>query len=310
VIQRPDVLDFVQASEKPVAACLRVTRRGEPSAIGRLLRALIGRRRSWRGKAAVLGACALAAILLMPAPYKVACDCQIEPVHRRFVAAPYEGTLEKSLAAPGELVSQGQLLARLDGREIRWEMAGLDADYIQAVKKRDSALANQNAAASQLAKLEMDRLQLQRRLLEHRAANLEIRSPIDGIVASGDLERAEGAPLLIGQTLFEIAPLGEMIAEIGVPEREIPYVHVGQEVALRLDAYPGRAWTATLTSIQPRAETRDHQSVFVAEVMLDNSDGVLRPGMHGRAKIATARRPLAWNLFHRPYEALAAALGF
>jgi multidrug resistance efflux pump len=198
----------------------------------------------------------------------------------------------------------------MDGREIRWELAGLESELNAATKKRDSALATQNAAAAQLARLDMDRLQLKIRLLESRAENLEIKSPIAGIVTSGDLEKAEGAPVATGATLFEIAPLDRMIVEVAVPESEIAHVNIGQPVHIRLDAYPRRQWTATLDRIQPRAEIRDHANVFVAELSLDNSDELMRPGMKGQAKIAGPRHALAWILFHKAWESAALALGW
>jgi hypothetical protein len=35
---------------------------------------------------------------------------------------------------------------------------------------------------------------------------------------------------------------------------------------------------------------------------LDNSDGWLRPGLKGTARIVTPRRSLAWILFHKPWD--------
>jgi multidrug efflux pump subunit AcrA (membrane-fusion protein) len=160
-----------------------------------------------------------------------------------------------------------------------------------------------------VAKLEMERIELRAQVLERRIGNLEVKSPIEGIVVSGDLERAEGMPLDKGQTLFEIAPLAEMVVEVAVPEHDIPYVVAGQQAALRLEAYPGRQWIGEIARIHPRAEIRDDRNVFVAEFNLQNQSGVLRPGMKGRAKITGPPRPLGWNLFHRPYEKLLQAWG-
>jgi multidrug resistance efflux pump len=229
---------------------------------------------------------------------------------RRYVVAPFEGLLEEASVKPGELVTEGQLLARMDGREIRWELAGLIAERSRASKQRDSAMATQKVADAQAAKLEMDRLDLKIQLLQNRAANLEIRSPIDGIVISGDLDRAEGAPLNVGQTLFEVAPLDRMVVELAIPEDEISYVNGTPETCVKLDAYPGRQWSGTILKLHPRAEIRKAQNVFVGELHLDNPDGSLRPGMNGQAKLVGPRRMLAWNLFHKPAEWVSRQLGF
>jgi biotin carboxyl carrier protein len=310
IVERPETRTFLRACESPVGSCLQLLMRAQRGPLARATHAVWSHRKSWRGRAALVAMLLLAAVLAMPMPYKVGCDCKLQPVTRRFVAAPYDGTLEKSLVAPGDLVSRDQVMARLDGREIRWELAGLTADYNRAGKQRDAAMAAHNVPNAQQAKLEMERLELKIRLLEHRAENLEIKSPLNGIVVSGDLEKAEGAPLSIGQTLFEIAPLDQMIVEIAVPEEDVAYVKAGDEVVVRLDAYPERRWTGTVSKIHPRAEIREDRNVFVAELTFENPDRLLRPGMNGHAKVTGPRRPLAWNLFHKPWSWAVAALGW
>ena len=126
----------------------------------------------------------------------------------------------------------------MDGREIRWKRASLVADQNQAMKKRDSAQAVHNYAEMQIAALEIERLTLELQLLDHRAERLDIRSPVSGIVAAGDLERAEGAPLTVGQTLFEIAPLDKMIVEVAVADEDVSFVCDGQPIVVRV-------WTLT-----------------------------------------------------------------
>jgi multidrug efflux pump subunit AcrA (membrane-fusion protein) len=122
------------------------------------------------------------------------------------------------------------------------------------------------------------------------------------VVISGDLRKAEGAPLSTGQTLFEIAPLEEMVLEIGIPEEDISHVQVGQTVQATLNALADRTWTGTIERIHPRSELVDQDYVFVAEVKFSNEHGLLRPGMKGRAKVITAPQMLGWNLFHKAWD--------
>lgn len=297
-----NVKRFLQAAGPSLATSLGVMQRLEGGRLAKCLRTAVRVGASWKGKIALAVAVVLLAAMAIPLPYKVGCDCQIEPVIRRFVAAPFEGTLEKSLVKPGDVVRQGDVLARMDGREIRWERASVEADRDQAIKRRDAAQATHKYAEAQIAKLEMERLDLQLQLLDHRAQNLEIRSPVDGVVASGDLDRAEGAPLTIGQSLFEIAPLEKMIVEVAVEDDEISNVKVGQAVEVRLDAFPSETYEAVVSKVHPRSEIRDEQNVFIAEVKLDNAAGILQPGMKGRAKVVTPDRPLGWIIFHKPWE--------
>jgi RND family efflux transporter MFP subunit len=300
---------FLRVCERQLGKWIELVQRAEPGSVTQLCHRARRHLKRWQGRAALAAAVLMSAAMALPLPYKIKCDCQVQPFTRRYIVAPFEGRLEKSLVKQGDFVTQGQLLARLDGRELRWELAGLVAERSRAAKQRDSAMATQKVADAQAAKLEMDRLDLKIQLLEHRIENLDVRSPIDGIVISGDLERAEGAPLTIGQTLFEVAPLDNMVVELAVPEADISYAHKGQGVTVRLDAYPERAWQAAITSIHPRAEIRQSQNAFIAEVHLDNANQELRPGMNGSAKVLGPRKPLAWNLFHKAADWIARMLG-
>ena len=308
--EQPNVLDFIRASEPRVAACLSLLQRAGGGPFAKLRKSLCGGKFSWKAKLSLVIVCVLLAALFFPVHYKIRCDCRLEPVSRRFVAAPYDGILEKALVMPGATVSEGDVLARMDGREIRWDLAGITAERDRAIKQRDAAFANRRFAAAEVAKLDVDRFELKIKLQEQRQRNLEIKSPIDGIVTVGDLDRAQGAPVSCGETLFEIAPLAEMTVELAVPQSDIAYVHRGQQVYVHLEACPSAPYHATITRILPRSEIREQQNVFVAEVSLENTDGNLRPGMQGRAAIVGPRRTVAWTLFHKPWESLCLMLGW
>ena len=258
----------------------------------------------------LVAAALIAATLAIPMNYKVRCDCQLEPVSRRFVAAPYEGTLRESLVEAGQIVSAGQVLARMDARELRWELSGLEADYESEKKKRDAAAARDEVATAQQSNLQMQRLDVQMQLIQHRLENLDVKSPIDGVVIAGDLKKSEGTPLSIGQAMFEIGPLEEMIVEVAIPERDIMYVNDGMTVEIRLDAAPGESINGPIVRIAPRSEIRDNENVYIADVELSDRESILRPGMKGTAKVISDPHPLGWNLLHKPWESLAMLIGW
>jgi hypothetical protein len=114
----------------------------------------------------------------------------------------------------------------------------------------------------------------------------------------------------VGERLFEIAPLEEMLAEVAIPAADLPWTEPGQAVEIVWDAYPESTWQGTLARIHPRSELREEEYIFIGEVLLDNRDGVLRPGMHGRVKIAGPTKPWGWNLFHKPWHKLRYVLGW
>jgi hypothetical protein len=249
-------------------------------------------------------------LFAVPFPHRIKCRCEVQPVTRRFVAAPYEGRLQDALVEPGDLVKAGQVLAIMDGREIRLELSSLESELQRITKQRDRALANLETAAAQIALLEMQRLQTSMQLYRDRLENLEIRSPTDGVVISGDPMKLKGARLTIGQTLLEVGPLGEMVLELAIPDEAIARVNTGNAVRFRLDALPMSTLHGRLTQICPRSELRDGQNVFVGEVRITEDSSRLRPGMRGRAKLSAGHRSLFWLAFHRAAEHMLFQLGW
>ncbi len=257
----------------------------------------------WSRSKGIVGLGALAAVAMgVPVPYSVNCDCELQPVTRRFVAAPFEGALERALVEVGDTVGEGEVLARMDGKVVRWELAGNAAEYERAAKERDAHLADQKFGEAQLAKLQMERLSLTTKLLDHRSENLEVRSPIAGIVVSGELKRAEGVRLSMGQTLFEVAPLDRMIVEVEIPESELANVPANTLATIRLEAFPNQRLDGRLKRICPRAELRNKQQVFVGEIELPNEAAQLKPGMRGRVSLEAGQSTLGWRLFHRTWN--------
>lgn len=254
--------------------------------------------------AAGIAVLALTVTMLFPVTYRLNADCRIQPVVRRTVAAPFDNRLYRTYVKPGDEVEEGQILAELDGRETRVQLAESIAAQRAAVKKRDNAMVLEDPATIQMTQLEADRLALEVERLQFRSDNLIIRSPIDGVVLVGDLERSEGVPVTAGEKLFEVAPLDEMIMEIAIPETEVRHASVGSEVKLRLESDSSQVWESELGMIHPVSEIQDGTNVFIAEATLENKHEILRPGMKGDVRILTDRKPLGWIFFHRLWEYL------
>lgn len=301
---------FLRACEFRLGSVLQLLQRAERSRWRRALDRLRPRVGGSIKRAVAISLLVLGGILAAPWPHRLKCASELQPVTRRFIAAPFDGSLQKAFVEPGDVVKAGDLLARIDDREINWELAGVDAEQQRAFKERDSKLAKNEIAASQLAHFEADRLEVKRQLLNDRGEHLEIRSPIAGIVIAGDLKRSEGVPLTVGKNLFEIAPLDRMIVEVAIPERDVAHASVGQKVDLTLEGFPSQHWEGKLLRIHPRSEMRESESVFIGEFELENANGKLLPGMHGQARLEGTLRPIGWLIFHRPLESLVFWMGW
>lgn len=302
--------ETMQSAEERLGLCLHVLCRSRRRSVSSRLSRLVAKQRRIRRVVLLAVAAALCGVLAFPMRYTVSCKCTVQPVTRRYIVAPHEGILSEAFVEPGDVVTAGQVVAHMDEREIKWELAGLEAEASRAQKERDTNLAGRDTAAAQLSALEILRLQVKSRQLENRARNLEIKSPVEGVVISGDPKKMQGARLTIGQTLLEVGPLDQMVVEVSVPDEDIAHVKVGQEISMRFEALPTRPHQGEIKKIHPRAVTKDQANVFTAEVRLDNRDGTLRPGMDGRARVHTARHAFGWNLFHKVWQRVAFRMGW
>jgi multidrug efflux pump subunit AcrA (membrane-fusion protein) len=252
---------------------------------------------------AAVAAC-LVLLLLLPVPYRLAAEAIVQPRVTRFVVSRYDGLLIEARVRPGDRVKKGDMLARLDRRETETRLAALRAERDKAKKMFDQAMARGTTAAAQLARLDMLRYEEQLKEIRDQQRHLIIRSPITGMVLSGDLQRAEGSPVSRGQTLFEVAPLDRMEVEVAIPEEDISLVPEHAAVILRFVAYPNQAWSGDLVRIEPKARIWENRNVFIGILEFDNQNQLLHPGMRAGARVKTGTRLLGWILLRKPWYTL------
>ena len=300
----PTTRQMLHTATVPIGGAVAAVQRHAGGRLLRWGRALTGGAARVRGLLMMLAAAALAGVMMIPTPYRIAAGCRAEPTLRRLSPAPFDGLLQSTHVAPGDVVTAGELLATMDSREVEWELAGVVADREREAKERDTHLSAHEVARSMMAALEVERLSARESLLRDRLARLEIRSPIDGIVLSGSLDRRENVPVTVGQSLYEIAPLASLRLEVEIPADEVSHVRTGLPVEIRMHGQASEPVIGTIERIRPASEVREGRNVFVAEVAVDNLDGRLRPGMKGSVRITGDSHPLGWNLFHRPWEYL------
>jgi multidrug efflux pump subunit AcrA (membrane-fusion protein) len=261
-------------------------------------------RRRFIGWAAAIAA----GVLLLPVRYPVKARSELEPEFSRTVAVPFDSLLRKARVHAGQSVSAGEVLAEMDGRELRWQLAEALSKKARAAKEAEKAVAEGEIAAARLAELDLASWDEQVRLLEYRRENLQVRAPAGGVVVSGDLDRAEGTPLRTGDPLYEVAVLERMRLRIGVPDLDVALVREGQRVRVRFDSDPGRQWEAIVTRVSPRSEIWENRNVFICEAVLENPKLRLRPGMKGRAVVEGPFRPMVWRWTRRAWNAVRMAL--
>ena len=301
---------FNTAAAPAIAAAIRSAKQRQRGKLARSKKWLSDKINSMSGVIALAAIFAFVLLMFLPITYRVRCTAITEPVSRRFAVAPFAGQIIEGRAEAGDFVSAKQVLAEMDGRTIRWELFGVSAERQQSKTSRQIELSDRNIPKTILAELEHDRLQSQESVLLYKQDHLQIRSPIDGIVLSGSLERAEAASVETGQILFEIGPMKPMRIEIEIPASEVAQTKAGFPVSIWIDGQEDQVIEGEILKIHPRSSTRNAQNVFVAEVEFANEDERLRPGMKGTVRIDCERRSLGWSLFHKPMNWLRANFSY
>jgi multidrug resistance efflux pump len=144
-----------------------------------------------------------------------------------------------------------------------------------------------------------------RDLLRRRLARFELITPRPGAVFGEELPRLVGQYFPKGAEICRVADTRQLLARIQASEREIGDVRVGQPVRLKVGAYPDHVFRGRVAKIGGESETdRNERVIYRVELVIDNADDLLRPGMTAFARIDFGRRMIGSILLHKLRQAL------
>lgn len=226
--------------------------------------------------------------------FRVGADASLEGQVQRVIAAPMDGYIGEVNARAGDVVRDGDLILTLDDRDLRLEQIKWETRKAQLERSRQDALGRKERAESRIYKSQADQADAELQLLQEQLSRTLIRAPFDGIIVSGDLSQALGAPVERGEILMEVAPLEAYRVSIAVDERDIRHVGMGQTGELILPSVPSETFPFTVTRITPVATAEQGKNTFRVEADLLMPSDALRPGMEGTAKIEAGERRLIW----------------
>lgn len=174
----------------------------------------------------------------------------------------------------------------------------------------DQAQLAVNSTQAQLAEIAQRILTAETRL-KNDAANLEsakydlnkvrLVSPINGIVTKRNIEEGEtvviGTMNNAGTVLLTIADMSVVEAEVEVDETDIPFVTLGQQAKIKIDAFPDRSFKGQVTEVGNSpivtAGATTRATNFKVVVTLEETIPDVRPGFTCTADITTATRQKA-----------------
>ncbi len=231
--------------------------------------------------------------------YRVSADATVEGEVQRAISAPFEGYVAQALLRAGDTVREGQLIARLDDRDLRLERIRLIGQRGQFQKQYREAIANHDRIQVGMVNAQLEQVGAQLDHIDQQLARVELVAPFDGVIVSGDLSQNLGTPVERGKVLFEVAPLQDFRVILQVDERDLAEVEVGQKGELTVASMPENRMGFSVTKITAVNVAEEGRNVFRIEARLDEPPSRIRPGMEGVGKIYIDERRLVWIWTHK-----------
>jgi len=238
----------------------------------------------------------------------------IEPVLTVEIKSKASGEIIDLRVDTGDDVQQGQLVALIDPRVPRNDVAEAEAQLEVAraqlqnaesqFRRSDTLFKTQSiteqefeAARLSQANARASRLRAEVSLQTARDALEDTRvvAPIRGTIIQKSAERGQviSSPTRDvggGTVLMRMANLDTVQVRAMVDETDIGKVQAGQRATITVDAYPQRPFNGVVLKIEPQATVSQNVTMFPVLVRIDNRDGLLKPGMNAEVEISMGRR--------------------
>ncbi len=247
---------------------------------------------------ALLGVFSLLMFALSSGEYRVSAPAGLEGAVQRAIVAPFDGYIVEALSRAGHEVTKGDLLARLDDRELSGELRKLKAEQGEIFGEHRQAVAILDHGNAGILQAQLEQVNARHSLVQDQLTRTELRAPFTGLVISGDWSRSLGVPISRGELLFQIAPLNEYQVVIQVSDHDIAGLEEGQSGELTLSAMPSEVVRFTVSGISSMAQDDAEEPTFRVEAKLSETLTGLRPGMQGIAKVTIGERRRWWIWTH------------
>ncbi len=208
----------------------------------------------------------------------------------------------------GDIVSEGQVLAMLEDRDARLrreyaegKLHSAEAQLSLARKRlsineqlyRLGAIIKPKLEESQIeveqAEAQVETAQKEADLAEAEVDKTTLRAPVDGVMGTKEAEPGEYVtPQAVVATLMVV---DSVFVELGIIERDIERIRMGQRVKVSVDSLPNTSFDGTIDNLAPLIEGKSR--TLTAKVKVLNTKGQLLPGMFARAEIAVFEKPNA-----------------
>ena len=236
---------------------------------------------------------------------------EIGPAEQVSVRPEINGKIDQLPVDIGDPVKKGDLLFKLDDKELQQEresnLTAIERAKLELQKaERDFKRAEQLLAERlisqelfddtkttyELGKNSLERAQRELAILEERLTKTEVRAPFDCTVLTRPVSMGQAVSgsggFNSGTEVLTIANLSEMVINAHVNQADVPRLKINQTVEVAVEAVAGLKVTGVVERIAPQATIKNNIKGFAARILLKNVDPRVRPGMTANIKIPVA----------------------
>jgi len=238
----------------------------------------------------------------------------IEPSLTVEVKSKASGEILKIDGETGDFIEQGALLVQIDKRSPRNQLAQARAELEAAIARRGIADAQSTRAKTLLESRTINEVDYDQTILEFANAkadvirsevavenarialdDTDVRAPISGTIIEKLVEKGQviSSPTMDvggGSILLQMANLSSVQVKAMVDESDIGKIRPGLPVTVTVTSYPNQPFEGVVAKIEPLALAEQTVTTFSVLILLDNQDGLLRPGMNSDVEIRIAER--------------------
>ena len=254
------------------------------------------RRTVWVGGIAA----AILFLTTVPIPMRISGGASVAAAQTESVRAEEDGVVERVLVHEGQRVAPGTPLLQMVDWEQRAAVAAAQARYNNAMARMAQDLVGNDATAAGQQQLEAEYLRAELNRDTELLAHASVRSHIDGLVATPQVEDLAGRKVSTGDAMMDLIRTSDATVDLAVPESDVSLLRAGDPASIKLESFPARTFSGTVTVISPTAQVVGDSRFFFARVAIANPDGSLRPGMQGFGKVRAGMRPFGYVLFRDP----------
>jgi membrane fusion protein, multidrug efflux system len=216
----------------------------------------------------------------------------VTAVHQVTINPEIGGRVTKIFFEPGTTVKASDPLVQLNDAPERGDLATYEAQahWAEITLQRSSQLAQRQFESREIVdqkQSQLDQAKAQINKTEALIAQKLIRAPFSGQLGMRHIE--VGQYLTPGAAIVTLTDLSVLYVNFTLPSQMRSEISVGQRVNVTADAFPGRTFTAEITTIEPQvsADTR----TMTVQATMKNSDNALLPGMFVNAAVVLPSQP-------------------